>query len=498
MKIVFVALIAALLVPQSALAAWWNPLSWKKASVYVSTTTSATTTESKPKGLDFSTVPKEQDLYKRISELEQKLEDAYEKIRVLTEREAMLSAQSKKTETKEVTAPVSGLTEAQVVSKIKSAVVLVETATSSGSGVIVDAQGSVLIDAHLIWIENGEGSKVIGATKEVNVTLSNGTKKKAALVGIHEAKDIAIVRIINPGTVSYLKPTYDAGVSVGDAAYVYGVASTKGESNGGTSFVAGTISKKSASSVEMTTQKKPLDNGGVLVNAKAELVGIPNKSTCKVVEEGTKCLTYTVTSDIVKDSLPKIIAGMKLYKDKQEKTSQEALIRGQLDGIYSASKEGVLINYAVNNVTGSNSFDTFNGKLSDDEGGRVTKIYLNKLKNAADNIVKAMDFLKSQSYTLNIFFVNESSSFLTLDDYQRKTLKQIETWNSTKVAEYQKKLDAWTAKRNEYDGYITKPSAINHDYLMAEGVLVENAADYLKAEQKKIIEMFSGENTAIF
>lgn len=500
MKVLFVALIALAFIPQQAQAAWWNPFSWKKAGIEMSTTTKATTTDSqaKPKGLDFSTIPKEQDLYRRISELEEKLEDAYEKIRVLTEKEQMVTAQLKNTEVKEAPSKTAGLTESQVVSKIKSAVVLVETATSSASGVIVDSLGSVLVDAHVIWIENSEGNKVIGSTKEVSVTLSNGTKKKATLVGIDEAKDIAILRIVNPGSVSFLKPTYETGVSIGDTAYIFGVASTKSSSNGGSSFVTGTISKKSASSVEMTANKKPLDNGGVFVNSKAELVGIPNKSNCKVIEEGTKCLTYTITTDIVKEALPKVIAGMKLYKDKQDRTPQEALIRGQLDGIYNATKEGVLISYTVNNVTGSNSFDTFNSKLSDDEGGRITKIYLNKLKNAADNLVKSMDFLKSQAYSLNIFFVNESSSFLTLDDYQRKILKQVETWNSTKVAEYQKKLDMWTAKRNEYDGYITKPNSINHDYLMAEGVLIENAADYLKAEQKKIVDMFSGETTAIF
>lgn len=499
MKVLFVALIALAFIPQQAEAAWWNPLSWKKPRIEMATSTKATTTANTAhKELDFSTVPKEQDLYRRISELEEKLEDAYEKIRVLTEREQMVSAQPKNAEVKETSVQSAGLSEAQVVSKIKSAVVLVETATSSASGVIVDSLGSVLVDAHVLWIENSEGSKVIGATKEVNVTLSNGTKKKAALVGIDEAKDIAIVRIVNPGSVSYLKPTYDTGVATGGTAYIYGVASTKGESNGGSSFVTGTISKKSATSVEMTSSKKPLDNGGVFVNAKAELVGIPNKSNCKVIEEGTKCLTYTVTTDIVKDTLPKIIGGMKLYKDKQDRTAAEALVRGQFDGIYSSTKEGVVINYAVYNVTGTNSFDTFNGKLKDDEGGRITKIYLTKLKNTADGIVKAMDFLKNQSYNLNIFFVNESSSFLELDDYQRKIIKQVETWNSTKVKEYQKKLDTWTAKRNEYDGYLTKLSEVNHDYLMSEGVLIENAADYLKAEQKKIIDMFAGETTAIF
>lgn len=498
MKPLFVALIAVALIPQSAHAAWWNPFSWKntKIEVYTKATTTASITEMEAKfrGLDFSDIPTNDELYKRISELEQKLEDAYEKIRVFEKKQEMVGSEP----VAKVVVKSDVLSDAQVVSKIKSAVVLVETATSSGSGVIVDSQGSVLLDAHLVWIENAERTKVIDAIKEVSVTLSNGTKKKATFVGIDEAQNSAIYRIVSPGSVSYLKPTYDSGVKVGDAAYIFGVASTKGEATGGSSFVTGTISKKAATSVEMTASKKPLDNGGVFVNAKAELVGIPNKAACKVIEEGTKCLTYTVTTDIIKDSLPKLIAGMKLYKDKQERTSQEKLIRGQLDGVYLATKEGVLINYAVNNVTGSNSFDTFNSKLSDDEGGRITKIYLTKLKNAADNLHKAMDFLKNQSYNLNIFFINESATFLTLDDYQQKILKQIEVWNVTKVKEYQQKLDEWTAKRNEYDGYITKPNEINHDYLMAEGVAVEKAADYLKAEQKKIIEMFSGENVNIF
>ena len=59
-------------------------------------------------------------------------------------------------------------------------------------------------------------------------------------------------------------------------------------------------------------------------------------------------------------------------------------------------------------------------------------------------------------------------------------------------------LNFWSKKKNEYDGFLTNPAGANQDYLMEQGVFIEDAAAYLKAEQKKVIDTYSGEILQIF
>ena len=77
-------------------------------------------------------------------------------------------------------------------------------------------------------------------------------------------------------------------------------------------------------------------------------------------------------------------------------------------------------------------------------------------------------------------------------------MKKIEIYNTAKLKEYQVKVKEWSSKKNEYDGYLTKINEVSHTYLMEEAIFIEKALEYIKAEQKGIVEMFSGETLEIF
>ena len=478
--------LAVLIVPLSAEASWWNPRTWKKIPSEKSEKI-ATSTEA----LATSSTPTVDDLYKRIAELETKLEKAQAKLRESESKE-------KKAEPapvlKQTEKPVAGNRDAAF--KAKSAIVLVETATTSVSGAVIDSKGRVLVNARALLTKNSNGD-VIGTADKAKVTLSSGSKRDARLLGFDEARDIAVLEILGEGPFSFVSVTYDAGIKEGDKAYVLGMPSPNGGS-GGSSFVEGVVAKKSANYVEATTEAKPLDNGGAMLNAQGKLIGIPNASSCKVLEEGSKCLKYTVGTNISQTQLVKVLEGMRLLKDKKGGTDEEKLVRGALDGVYKNTLDSVVLDYAITSVTGKNSFDLFNERLANDLDGKITKLYLNKLKLAADSIYKGIDFLKTQSHGLNVFFINESANIDEMDAYQKKVLKNLQEENVKKLAEYQAKVSEWSAKKNEYDAYLTHPSDATHDYLMTEGVFVEDAASYLFGEKKKTLDIYSGETVHIF
>lgn len=478
-----------LVIPLSSQAAWWDFL-LPKASPKAATTSLAT------QGISGSLVkPTVEELQARISELERLLQDA--ESRLAKKMPAPTPAASVGASVKAAAqASSGGLSESQILAKAKPSMVFVETATSSGSGTFIDSQGRILTDAHIVWNQNSHGV-VIGAAEQMTVTLSNGAKKSANLIGIDEAHDIAIIQVSSKSSSSYLTLTYDSNVAKGGNAYIFSLPALNGGGSGGAGFVSGIVTSKSASSVEINTEAKPLDTGGALINARGELVGIPNRSSCKVLEEMTNCLKYRVTADIEKTIIPKLVLGMRLYKERTGETPEESAVRDTLDTMYQTIRGGT-IDFAVSSASGENSFDYFNNKLLQDKDGKIAKLYVLKLKQIAANFAQAADLLKSKSYDLSVFFINESANIGEMGSYQRAVLAKLQSDNSLKVKEYQAKLDYWTKKKNEYDSLILDATSVTHDYLMAEGAAEELETKYFSAEKQRILNTFSGETVNIF
>ncbi|MBX4209321.1 trypsin-like peptidase domain-containing protein [Candidatus Parcubacteria bacterium] len=490
MKFAFALIFSLALFPSAAHAAWWNPLTWKAAPVGAPTSAISSSLQTGATGTSASFSPSVDELYKRIAELESKLQEAQIKIRQLGQAGAKTDAKeiAKTTDAPAPSANAAGLPEKDVAAKAKPAIVLVETATTTGAGVIIDSQGHILVAAHTVWIE-GPDKIVIGAADEVSVTLASGAKKTAKLVGLDEATDAAILQISEKGTFSYIKPAHDSGIQKGDKAYVFAPSG----------YVAGAVSRKASDAVEVVSDIKPSDGGGALVNAQGGLIGIAGKPVCKVLEEMKTCLKYASTANNIRAKLPKLLEGMRLYKNKKGSTAEEIAVRGQFEQMYGRTKESGVIEFAIANATGENTYDRFNGKLGQDIDGKITKLYLAKLKSNAEMIYTAVDFLKSGAYNLNIFFINESGTTIAnLGDYQRKVATRVAAENALKVKEYQDKVSLWSRKKNEYDSYIANPAGATHDYLLEQGLFVESAADYLSKEKKKVLDAFSGETVDIF
>lgn len=481
------------ILPATASAAWWSPLSWDvfqlKSTAHQDQPVSGISTS---KVSATSSTPTIADLQAQVADLQRQLADALEKIQTLSGKTSALAGTAKSTTTSPNTS-----SDKQILAKVTSAVVLVETATSSGSGVIIDSQGHILTTAHTIWTKD-DSNTVVDVSSFVSVTFSNGTKKPAKVIGIDEANDTAIIQLLSKSSSSYLKLNYDSGIASGDKVYIASFPINTTDSVSGYGFISGTISRKGTDAIETTATSRPIDNGGAMLNDAGGVIGIPRITSCKVLEDMTHCLKYSITVNNIRTLVPKLLAGMRLYKQKKIETAEESLVHGTLTQMYNDMSQSGVLDYAIRDVTGQNSFDSFNSRLNEDQEGKITRIYLSKLKLAAESIYQAVDFLKSKTYDLNVFFLTEDSNIALMGDYERKIIGQIESANAAKEKEYEAKVAYWSKKKNEYDGMIADQTKASHNYLMQEGVVVESAADYLTNERQTILNMFTGENVNIF
>jgi S1-C subfamily serine protease len=172
------------------------------------------------------------------------------------------------------TDPASALLDAysqaviHVVERVSPSVVNVRRGRSGGSGVIVAPDGYALTNAH-----------VVDGAREVAVTLHTGAELMAAVVGIDNATDLAVIRILGSGLpAAELADTESLRVgqlviAIGDPLGFHSTVTT-----GVVSALGRSLSAKDGRLIENVIQTdaalNPGNSGGPLVDTHAKVVGI--------------------------------------------------------------------------------------------------------------------------------------------------------------------------------------------------------------------------------
>jgi putative serine protease PepD len=156
-----------------------------------------------------------------------------------------------------------------IVANVSPKVVEIRTATDLGSGIVYDAHGDVVTNAHVLD----------GATR-VTIRLSDGTKHAATLVGKSTGNDLAVVRLsgVTPDPAAFADSSKlqvgDLVLAIGNplglaSSVSQGIVSATGrqasEGNG--------VTLKSA--IQTSAAINPGNSGGALVNLSNQVVGIP-------------------------------------------------------------------------------------------------------------------------------------------------------------------------------------------------------------------------------
>jgi putative serine protease PepD len=159
-----------------------------------------------------------------------------------------------------------------IVKAVSPKVVQIQTPIALGSGVVFDARGDVVTNAH-----------VVGHATRFVVTLAPGDKHPTTLVGRNTGTDLAVIRIkgARPRPATFANSTL---VQVGDFALAIGnpLGLRSSVTEGIVSAVGRSVSETNSvtlsSVIQTSAAINPGNSGGALVDLSGQVIGIPTLS----------------------------------------------------------------------------------------------------------------------------------------------------------------------------------------------------------------------------
>jgi S1-C subfamily serine protease len=157
----------------------------------------------------------------------------------------------------------------KVVADVSPQVVQIQTSQGLGSGIVYDAKGDIVTNAH-----------VTGNSKQFLVTLPGGTRRRATLVGADPSNDLAVIHAAGklPAPATFAD---SSGVKPGQI--VFAIGNPLGLQSSVTQGIVSSLNRQvsegngvTLSNVLQTSAEiNPGNSGGALVDLSGLVVGIP-------------------------------------------------------------------------------------------------------------------------------------------------------------------------------------------------------------------------------
>jgi len=214
------------------------------------------------------------------------------------------------------------LSNSEIIKRVKPATVFIETTKGTGSGMIMDASGYILTNAHVVWD--------VSAAK---IKLSDGRSLSAEVVGRDEIVDLAILKIVG---ASFPAVTFGNSGSVAQGDEVFTLGYPFGL-EGDVSFKEGTISRRisdgDATYLETSAEIHPGNSGGPLVNKYGEVVGV-NSAGYGYSAQGVnigETIKLAIPINVAKELIPQLKGGRNIVIDHAQYESSESTGGGSND-----------------------------------------------------------------------------------------------------------------------------------------------------------------------
>jgi len=158
---------------------------------------------------------------------------------------------------------------ASVYKQVSPSVVQIETSEGLGSGIVFDAAGNIVTNAH-----------VVGTAKSFTVTTSTGKRLTGTLVGVFAPDDLAVIKVNGSG----LRPARFANsnqLRIGDIAMAIG--NPLGLSSSFTEGIVSALNRAEPegngvvlpNAIQTSAPINPGNSGGALTDIRGAVIGIP-------------------------------------------------------------------------------------------------------------------------------------------------------------------------------------------------------------------------------
>ena len=215
----------------------------------------------------------------------------------------------------DITSKQKVLSNTEIVAEVKPATVYIETTEGVGSGMIIDAEGYILTNAH-----------VVAGVSTAKVKLSDGHLYSAEVKGRDEIIDIAILKISGQN-FPFVKFGDSDAIAQGNNVFTLGFPFGL---EGDVSFKEGTISRRISDGdvtyLETSAEIHPGNSGGPLVNHFGEVVGINSAGFGKSIEGVTigETIKLAIPINVVKGLISDLKTGREiLVEDKSAKSTSQ-------------------------------------------------------------------------------------------------------------------------------------------------------------------------------
>ena len=190
----------------------------------------------------------------------------------------------------------------EIVRRTQPGLVHVDVPTGSGSGFVIDAEGFIITNAH-----------VVQGHSTVTAKFVNGAEYTGTVVGRDENIDLACIRITNAGPLSPLPMGDSDAVPVGEDVLVMGypLADILG---GAPTVTRGIVSAKQWNEIQTDAAINPGNSGGPLVDPHGFVIGVNTSVIANVEGRNIAGIGFAIPSNVVKERFAFLASGGTVHK----------------------------------------------------------------------------------------------------------------------------------------------------------------------------------------
>lgn len=185
----------------------------------------------------------------------------------------------------------------QIVRDAEPSLVCIRTPHSSGSGFVVDTDGHVITNAH-----------VVGQHPDVVVEFVNGDTYTGIVVGVHPHLDLACIRLPSGLTITSLAMGDSASTQVGEDVVAIGYPLSD-ILKGSPTVTRGIISAKRVDGLQTDAAINPGNSGGPLLDSHGRVIGVNTSVLAPMDGRTVEGIGFAIPIDDVKQNLDLLTSG---------------------------------------------------------------------------------------------------------------------------------------------------------------------------------------------